>query len=39
MQDPVVSLLRQYRQASDRLPEGFCITLPPLPPATAQMHA
>ena len=25
MQDPVVSLLRQYRQAGERLPEGFCI--------------
>src|SRR5580658_5503478 len=25
MQDPVVSLLRQYRAAGDRLPGGFCI--------------
>jgi DNA invertase Pin-like site-specific DNA recombinase len=26
MQDPVVSLLRQYRGAGERLPDGFCIT-------------
>ena len=25
MQDPVVSLLRQYRSAADRMPAGFCI--------------
>ncbi len=26
MQDPVVSLLREYRGAGERLPDGFCIT-------------
>ena len=25
MQDPVVSLLRQYRGAAERLPDGFCL--------------